>query len=285
MCGLSFNDDSREEREKRGGPDWYRLRKGKGAYIKPGEQVQCSRCYNRQSKGVVGEYAGLLTWRKALKGILHHPEISKVDDRIRKDKQNARDRTKRRVLKESTPKYLLQKLKGPKHCVDCGSTKSGGHKNRPPSYDWYTLKVPIGPTGYLDWNCYRKRRRRLKREAQGLPTAIDRKRENQSEKKERQNDLERARRARKKALKPKEPPEPQRRCIECGSYTTEIRKGRPRHPSDSPAWKRLGDRESAGGLYHCATCNKRHWKRRARLAKRLLKVALRNSTGKKVSRF
>ena len=48
-----------------------------------------------------------------------------------------------------------------RHCVACGSTAT--HKKRNGCSYWLTLKVPIGPTGFLCLRCYGKRRTRIKR--------------------------------------------------------------------------------------------------------------------------
>jgi HNH endonuclease len=266
QCAVCHSTTTKKRSKKKGGdPDWYRLRTGKGGHIKPGDQLQCDHCYHEQNrakrKKIQIEAAG---------GPESYEQAERrrtARKRLSRDEYNALRRARRRALNESIPRYVPRHLQAPKQCADCGSTTTS--KNLKGNDNWYRLEVPIGPIGYLDNNCYRRRERRLKREAKGLPMLVSRKGETHSEKRARLNALQWTKR---RALKPEEPPEPPRRCIECGSYTTKIRKGRPRHPSVGPVWNRLGDRESAGGLYHCANCKELQRKRRVRRAQRLLKA-------------
>jgi hypothetical protein len=128
-----------------------------------GDLWQCRRCYGNQNKRP-GETGGLLrAWRKALNGVVVDLESYEQGGRLWMDKKNALKRAKRRALKESMRRYVAP-TQAPKRFAECGSTTtSKGADN------WYRLEVPIGPIGYLDNNCYRKRRRRLKAEA---PTNI-----------------------------------------------------------------------------------------------------------------
>ena len=142
--------------------------------------------------------AGLVRpWQKALKRVVLYPEISKMHDRVRRDEKNALKRAKRRALNVSIPTYIPRHLQEVKYCVDCGSTTTS--KNIKGNPNWYRIEVPIGPIGYLDNNCFRKRVRRLKREAKGLPVLVSRKGETDSEKRERLNALQWAKRQSSKA--------------------------------------------------------------------------------------
>lgn len=202
---------SRTTGNKKGKPRWYKYPTGDR---ETGLSL-CSSCYseNYHISNPRPSTAGLVRpWQKALKGVVLYPEISKMHDRVRRDEKNALKRAKRRALNVSIPTYIPRHLQEVKYCVDCGSTTTS--KNIKGNPNWYRIEVPIGPIGYLDNNCFRKRVRRLKREAKGLPVLVSRKGETDSEKRERLNALQWAKR---QALKPQEPPKPPRRCVECGS--------------------------------------------------------------------
>jgi hypothetical protein len=93
-------------------------------------------------------------WQTALKASKIFPRRSTAAER----------RMQRRLVNPSMHFYLAPP-EAPKHCVEClGTTTS---KNLKGAENWYRLEVPIGPVGYLDNNCYRKRERRVKREAKG----------------------------------------------------------------------------------------------------------------------
>lgn len=134
---------------------------------------------------------------------------------------NALRRAERRLVNPSMHFYEPPS-QGPKRCAEYGGTTTS--KNLKGAENWYRLEVPVGPVGYLDNNCYRRRGRRLKREAKGQKLLISQKGETYSEMRARINA---ERRAKRRALKPEEPAEPPRRCVECGSYNTKIRKGQP----------------------------------------------------------
>jgi hypothetical protein len=116
--------------------------------------VQCDKCYDKQHESS-RTYRGLAgAWKKELKASNMFPAIRRPTA--------AERRAKRRVLNPSMHFYVAP-FEAPKRCGECGKTTTS--KNTKGKDNWYRLEVPIGPVGYLDNNCYRKRERRVKREA------------------------------------------------------------------------------------------------------------------------
>jgi hypothetical protein len=139
-----------------GVPEWYRS--GDAG------EVQCNRCYNKQNRRP-SETAGLLrAWQKVLKASLMFPK--NVGEQGKRPRRNALRAAKRRVLNESMRRYAPKTLEAPKRCAECGSTTTS--KNVKGKDNWYRLEVPIGPIGYLDNNCYRKRCRRINNQRPGV---------------------------------------------------------------------------------------------------------------------
>jgi hypothetical protein len=61
QCARCGSTMTRKRSEKKGGgPDWYKLRTGKGEHIKSDDQLQCARCYNKQRGQKPPKAPGLL---------------------------------------------------------------------------------------------------------------------------------------------------------------------------------------------------------------------------------
>lgn len=161
-CGSSTT--GKKSMKKGGGPDWYRY----GNRLD--DLWQCRKCYNKENKRT--ETGGLVrAWQSALKGTAWKKLTNK--------QHNVRRAVERRTLNPSMRRYTPMTFAAPKRCAECGSYNT--NKNLKGAANWYRLEVPVGPIGYLDNNCYRKRARRLKREAKGLRLFTSRKGETHSE--------------------------------------------------------------------------------------------------------
>jgi hypothetical protein len=170
-CAVCHSRTTYKRNDRGGRLEWYKFGE---------DSVQCARCYNKQFKTPPKTGGLLRAWQRALKASMLFPKPRK-------------------------PRKPPKPPEAPKRCAECGSYNTS--KNLKGAPNWYRLEVPMGPIGYLDNNCYRRRERRLKREAKGLRLLISRKGETHSEKRARINAL---RRAQRRTLKPEEPPEPPR---------------------------------------------------------------------------
>lgn len=136
---------------------------------------------------------------------------------------------------------------GPRQCARCGSkTTRRRSKNRGGGPDWCRW----GDPGDDLWQCTRCYRYK----GPGAPPP-KRKKLSEAEKmarkklsRDKYNVLRRLRRSRQSM---REPPKPPKRCIECGSYRTR------KNFRGDPNWYNVGERETAGRLYHCNNCNTR----------------------------